>query len=88
MRRSFTIDTADLPAHEANELHHLVQAADLPELARTPAAAPNPRAPDQFYYRLTIEDKNQRHSVVVSDLDVPEKVRSLIDWLHVRFEKD
>jgi Emfourin len=39
-------------------------------------------------YRLTVEDKDQRHSVVVSDPDVPEEVRSLIDWLHDRSEKD
>jgi len=44
MRRKFTIDTDDLPAQEANELHHLAQAADLPTLARSPAAAQEIRA--------------------------------------------
>ena len=57
MRKDVTIDTADLPAHEADELHRLVQAADLSTLARSPAAASSPRARDQFRYRLTIEDK-------------------------------
>jgi hypothetical protein len=36
----------------------------------------------------SVESLNQRHSVVVSDPDVPEEVRSLIDWLHDRSEKD
>jgi hypothetical protein len=60
----------------------------LSTLARSPAAASSPRAPDKFRYRLTVEDKDQRHSVVVSDPDVPDEVRSLIDWLHDRSEKD
>jgi hypothetical protein len=88
MQKSFSLDSADLPAHEADELHRLIREADLPALARPRAAAPKPVARDVLHYRLTVEDKDQKQSVVVSDPDIPEKVRSLIDWLHNRSLKE
>ncbi len=88
MKQTFSIDTTDLATHEASELRRLVHAADLPGLARAPATSSRGQARDQFHYRLTVEDDDQRHSVVVSDPDVPEQVQALIDGLKDRSQKD
>ena len=87
-RKDVTVDTADLPAPAAAELHRLIEAADLPGRSALPAAPRNPQARDQFHYRVTVEDQGQRHSLVFSDLDMPEGVRPLIDWLHEHSSAD
>jgi hypothetical protein len=76
------VDTADLPAPAAAELRRLIEAADLPARSASPAAPRNPPARDLFHYRVTLEDQGQRHTLVFSDLDMPEEVHHLIDWLH------
>lgn len=88
MRTDVTVDAADLPGPAAAELHRLVEAADIPGRSAHPTPPSNPQARDQFHYRVTLEDQGRRHSLVFSDLDVPEKVRPLIDWLHEHSSAD
>ncbi|BBD58418.1 hypothetical protein NIES2109_11930 [Nostoc sp. HK-01] len=75
-----TLDTNTLPAKEAKELPLLVQAADLFHLpAQIPS--PNPQS-DRFQYRLTVEDNDKQHTVIVSEAALPGTLRPLIEWLN------
>ncbi|ALF53873.1 hypothetical protein ACX27_15060 [Nostoc piscinale CENA21] len=75
-----TLDTNNLPAKEAKELPLLVQAADL---FRLPAQIPSPNPQsDRFQYRLTVEDNDKQHTVIVSEAALPGTLRPLIEWLN------
>ncbi|MDZ7958069.1 MAG: hypothetical protein RMY34_09225 [Aulosira sp. DedQUE10] len=75
-----TVDTANLPANEANELPRLVEAADLFNLPEKITSA-NPQA-DRFQYKLTVEDQGKQHTVIVSEAALPGTLRPLIEWLN------
>jgi hypothetical protein len=82
MRRRWFVDSESLTTQGAQELEHLVAAADLTHLSqlRTP---PQPR-PDMFYYRIDLEDGAQKHSLRISDIEMPERVRQLLNWLKAK----
>ncbi|BAY07859.1 protealysin inhibitor emfourin [Calothrix sp. NIES-2098] len=75
-----TVDTANLPPNEANELPRLVAAADLFNLPEK-ITAPNPQV-DRFQYKLTVEDQGKQHTVTVSEAALPGTLRPLIEWLN------
>ncbi|MBD2593089.1 hypothetical protein BCD64_01890 [Nostoc sp. MBR 210] len=81
-----TLDTNNLPPKEAKELPLLVQAADL---FRLPAQIPSPNPQsDRFQYRLTVEDNDKQHTVIVSEAALPGTLRPLIEWLnHVAIQR-
>ncbi len=81
MRQSYTVESANLPADEANELKALVESAGIAELASTKGAAGAPDRPDMFRYRITVENDGKRHTAVFSDADMPAAIRPLISWL-------
>jgi hypothetical protein len=83
MNRSVTVDTQSLPAGEAQELVSLVKAAGITAGGPQPVR-PAPSAPDAFRYQLGIEDGGAHHSLEVSETQVPERLRPLIDWLRER----
>ncbi|MEH2067629.1 MAG: protealysin inhibitor emfourin [Nostoc sp.] len=76
-----TVDTAQLPANEANTLNRLVEAADLFRLPEQ-ITSPNPQS-DRFQYKLTVEDNGngKQHTVTVSEAALPGTLRPLIEWL-------
>ncbi|MCF2146712.1 hypothetical protein IQ276_009655 [Desmonostoc muscorum LEGE 12446] len=74
-----TVDTAELPANEANTLKRLVEAADLFRLPEQ-ITSPNPQS-DRFQYKLTVEDNGRQHTVTVSEAALPGTLRPLIEWL-------
>lgn len=77
-----TIDTDALPAQDAEVLHNLVESAnffDLPEQI-TP---PSPGA-DQFQYKVTVEEGEQRHKVATSDRAAPDSLQPLLRELTLR----
>ena len=79
MRKSYAIDTESLPQEEAGKLHELVNAADFFNL---PAKFPAPkRGADYFQYRMTVEMEGKKHTVDVSDPEVPDKLRPLIQLI-------
>lgn len=73
-----TIDTATLPAAEANQIHQLVAGAHFFQLPST--IAPD-NQPDRFQYQLTIEDGSLQHTVTVGESTMPGTLKSLIDCL-------
>jgi hypothetical protein len=72
-----SVNTADLTAGESIEVKQMVEKAgffQLPEKMGSPM-------PDQFQYRLTIEQKGRSHSVLVQGEKMPEPLRQLVNWL-------
>jgi hypothetical protein len=81
MRRRITVDKDKLPAEEARELQALVDSADIANLAVARSGSPSRGRPDMFHYKLTLEIGGQQHTLVLSDADMPESLRPLINWL-------
>lgn len=79
MKLSHSVDSDDLPAHEAEQLEALIKQADVANLSAG-AVGERPR-PDAFYYRVVIEDERGRNTIVTSDADMPPALRALIQWL-------
>ncbi|MBD2413058.1 hypothetical protein FACHB389_02080 [Nostoc calcicola FACHB-389] len=80
-----TVDTAELPANEANTLKRLVEAADLFGLPEQ-ITSPNPQS-DRFQYKLTVEDNGRQHTVTVGEAALPGTLRPLIEWLQNTAQK-
>lgn len=79
MRLTTSVDTADLPAEQVSMLDKLVKDAgffDLPE-----KLLPESPKPDRFEYRLTVNEAQESHSIVVSDAAAPESLRPLLNYL-------
>jgi hypothetical protein len=84
-RRAYAVDADTLPADEAKELRDLVQAADFSALgARPTGEGASPARPDAYHYRLAVEGGGQRHTITVSDTDMPTALRPLVKWLTKR----
>src|SRR5258705_9657353 len=79
MKLSHSVDSDNLPGHEAEQLEALVKQADVANLAAS--AVGDRRRPDAFYYRLVIEDEHGRNTIVTSDADMPPALRPLVHWL-------
>ncbi|WP_138497266.1 protealysin inhibitor emfourin [Nostoc sp. PA-18-2419] len=80
-----TVDTSELPANEANTLKRLVEAADFFRLPEQ-ITSPNPQS-DRFQYKLTVEDNDKHHTVIVSESVLPGTLRPLIEWLQNSAQK-
>ncbi len=78
-------DTATLPANEASQVRLLVEAANFFRLPANITA--NASEPDQFNYRIAIEDDGKQHTVVVGDHSVPGTLRPLLEWLTIAVRK-
>lgn len=72
-----SLDTATLPASEADQLQQLVQSANFFGL---PAEIPATPQPDRFQYEITIADGKQQHTVRVGETSVPQSLRPLLNW--------
>jgi hypothetical protein len=70
------IDTAALPAEEAETLREMVEAANVFDLPAR-IASPAPGA-DRFLYTLTVEDQRRQHTVEVSDAAATDALRMLL----------
>ncbi len=79
------IDTANLATEETNQLRRLIDEADFFHLP-TPLTSKSPQ-PDRFRYRITIQDSNQEHTVVVSEQALAGTLKPLIDWLMARLRQ-
>lgn len=79
MKMTKEIDTATLPAEEINQLHQLVEAADFFHLPTT--LTNNSPQPDRFRYRITVQESDRQHTVVLSEQALTSTLRPLIDWL-------
>jgi hypothetical protein len=74
-----SLDTAELPAAEADAVRRLVDRADLDALARRPPAPT--RMPDRFQYDLTVTRDDRRQHLSVGEAAVTPELRPLLDHL-------
>ena len=71
------LDTSELPEAEAREIEVMVEKADVPKLvAASPARG---KGADRFQYHLAIEDESGRRELTVSEDQMPEPLRPLVD---------
>jgi hypothetical protein len=78
--RSASVDTADLPSEEADELAGLLERSGvLHSAAGGPARAPG--APDRFRYRLVVERREERVEVAFSEEAMGPELRALVERL-------
>jgi hypothetical protein len=80
--RTKSVDTADIPANEADQLPQLVEASDFFNLPENITASTTQA--DRFQYTLTVEDEGRKHTVTVSEAALPGTLRPLIEWLQKR----
>ncbi len=79
IRREAKVDTASLGSGRAEELHRLVEAADLAKLSEPTISTA--RSADRFHYTLTVEDGARRHTVTFAEEQTPEKLLPLVETL-------
>ena len=68
-----------LPEEDARQLDERVRAAQL--LAKPEAQAQPPRHADELSYAVTVDDGEEKRTHRFSEGDLPEEVRSLIEWV-------
>jgi len=73
--RAAVVDTATLDPLRANELHRLVEAADLTSLQKAPR---KPEGRDRFHYHLTVDDGPASREARFSEEEAPEPLRALL----------
>jgi hypothetical protein len=74
-----TVDSDALPSEESRKLHDLIQAADFFNLpAKSP---PPPRGADYHQYAVTVDDGGRTHKVQISEEQMPQSLRTLVQWL-------
>lgn len=73
-----TIDTQDLSPAEAQQIEDLVKASNFFQLTSIEDASPQP---DRFNYTLSVERNGRTHSIDVSETNMPERVRLIIEWM-------
>jgi hypothetical protein len=81
LRQTVVLDTSNLEPQEADELQELVDTAgffDLPEQIVSRSVQE-----DGFQYRLTIEEFDNKHSVILSDTSTPESLQPLVQRLNL-----
>ena len=76
---SHQLDTKTLPEVESEQARKLIEAANLFELPKQIKA----RSPmlDSFEYKITIQEKGKRRTIVVGDRSAPSNLKPLIDYL-------
>jgi hypothetical protein len=74
-----TVDSDNLSSEDAKKLQELLSAANffsLPSKGPTP-----PRGADRYQYTLTVDTGDRTHQVQVTEDQLSQNLRSLIDWL-------
>ena len=74
--RAAVVDTETLEPRRANELHRLVEAADLASLPKAPGKS---EGRDRFRYFLTVDDGPASREARFSEEDAPEPLRALLE---------
>ena len=77
--RSASVDTADLPSEEADELAGLLERSGV--LSGAGASGRAPRTPDRFRYRLVVERREERVEVAFSEEAMGPELRALVERL-------
>lgn len=74
------VDTAELPAGEAEEWERTLNAARFFDL---PSSLEPQRGADLLVYKLTVVTTEQRHTALCTDADAPEELRPLLRRLTI-----
>jgi len=77
------LDSADLPAPEAERLAELCRSADLAE----PGDPAPPGAADALLYEITLEDAGGRRTARYSDATLPAPAEALVAFVDERPER-
>jgi hypothetical protein len=77
--RSASVDTADLPAEEADELAGLLERSGVLRGGGPPARSPG--TPDRFRYRLIVERHEERREVAFGEEMMGPELRALVERL-------
>ncbi|MBW4443100.1 MAG: hypothetical protein KME10_18045 [Plectolyngbya sp. WJT66-NPBG17] len=72
------INAQELSPSETQELEQLVKDSNFFQLTSISEASPQP---DRFGYTLSVEMNGLTHSIELSETNMPEKARSLIEWV-------
>ena len=83
---SSTLDPDDLPEDDAEQVRQLIDDAKLFEQPKQ-IKSRSPM-PDRFEYKITIQEKGKRRTIVVGDQSTPANLKPLIDFLLQRARKD
>jgi hypothetical protein len=75
-----------LPDDDARQLGERVRESQL--LAKSEAQAQPPRHADQMMYSVTVDDGERERTHRFSEEDLPEEVRSLIEWVDAHPERE
>jgi hypothetical protein len=75
MRRTATVDTANLDRSRAEALERLCQQAEIE--GRSPVRPD--KAPDRFRYTLTIEEAGRRRTVNFGEEDAPDSLQRFVE---------
>ncbi|MEW6404832.1 MAG: protealysin inhibitor emfourin [Chloroflexota bacterium] len=76
----YTVNLDNLPEDEAQILQRLIDEANFFEL---PSNLRGNATPDEFQYRLTVQNGNQEHTVQASDTTMPRSLVPLIKELTI-----
>jgi hypothetical protein len=74
----FTLDLDTVSSHAAQRMLYLIEDANFFNL---PENLGNTSVADEFFYTVTVEAGTTRHSIHVSEMDVPEALQPLIHEL-------
>lgn len=80
-----SVDTRDLPPHEAREIQQIVASLDLP--VTEPPQGPPSSGADRFQYDLTITKGVHSYGISLPEADVPADLRPVIDLMINRARK-
>jgi hypothetical protein len=80
-----SLDSSALPPTQAHRLKRLLEKSRFFELPT--ALELSSSSADQFYYKVTVENENSRHTVEAGDGAIPGEMRPLLDFLARSFRK-
>jgi hypothetical protein len=80
LSRTTTVDTANISEEKAKQLPQILETADFFNLPTYIAG--NTSQPDRFYYRFTIENNGQSHTVSVGEAAINGSLKSLLEWIN------
>ncbi len=83
LSKPVTINSDELPEHEASELRQLLQAARFFELPKQ-VSKMAPQAADFKQYKITIKDKQGSHTVQFTDLLDDPHLQKLLEFLKTK----
>jgi hypothetical protein len=80
------LHAAALPPKEAEKLEAKVRSSTL--LSPQPEPPPAPSHPDDLLYEVTVDEGDKEHTARFNDENLPDEVRSLIEWVDARPESE